>query len=235
MTNYFRILIAAGVLCTACSAGEKPAAPAAKPATTDSAAKPAAAPAAAQPAAQPAAQTAAPATAAATASGATHYQQAANGGSLTFTFMQADAVNKGSFGKFLTDMIYDEKNLAGSRLTVTVQIGSLTTQDKDRDDSIKSADLLDAAKFPTARFTATSLARNAGGAIEAVGKLQLHGVTRDLRVPLQIRSTASGIEISGQTSIKRLDYGVGQGDLKSTEWVGDEVKLQFKVPLSRTG
>jgi len=218
MTNYFRILIAAGVLCTACSAGEKPAAPAAKPATTDSAA-----------------QTAAPATAAATASGATHYQQAANGGSLTFTFMQADAVNKGSFGKFLTDMTYDEKNLAGSRLTVTVQIGSLTTQDKDRDDSIKSADLLDAAKFPTARYTATSLARNAGGAIEAVGKLQLHGVTRDLRVPLQIRSTASGIEISGQTSIKRLDYGVGQGDLKSTEWVGDEVKLQFKVPLSRTG
>jgi len=227
MTNYFWILIAAGVLCAACSAGEKPAAPAAKPATTDSAAKPAAAPAAAQ--------TAAPATAAATASGATHYQQAANGGSLTFTFMQADAVNKGSFGKFLTDMIYDEKNLAGSRLTVTVQIGSLTTQDKDRDDSIKSADLLDAAKFPTARFTATSLARNAGGAIEAVGKLQLHGVTRDLRVPLQIRSTAGGIEISGQTSIKRLDYGVGQGDLKSTEWVGDEVKLQFKVPLSRTG
>jgi len=227
MTNYFRILIAAGVLCAACSAGEKPAAPAAKPATNVSAAKPAAAPAAAQ--------TAAPATAAATASGATHYQQAANGGSLTFTFMQADAVNKGSFGKFLTDMIYDEKNLAGSRLTVTVQIGSLTTQDKDRDDSIKSADLLDAAKFPTARYTATSLARNAGGAIEAVGKLQLHGVTRDLRVPLQIRSTASGIEISGQTSIKRLDYGVGQGDLKSTEWVGDEVKLQFKVPLSRTG
>jgi len=235
MTNYFRILIAAGVLCAACSAGEKPAAPAAKPATNVSAAKPAAAPAAAQPAAQPAAQTAAPATAAATASGATHYQQAANGGSLAFTFMQADAVNKGSFGKFLTDMIYDEKNLAGSRLTVTVQIGSLTTQDKDRDDSIKSADLLDAAKFPTARYTATSLARNAGGAIEAVGKLQLHGVTRDLRVPLQIRSTAGGIEISGQTSIKRLDYGVGQGDLKSTEWVGDEVKLQFKVPLSRTG
>jgi len=228
MTNYFRILIAAGVFCAACSAGEKPAAPAAKPATTASAAKPAAAPAAAT-------QNAAPATAAATASGATHYQQPATGGSLTFTFIQADDANQGSFGKFLTDMSYDEKNLAGSRLTVTVQIGSVTTQDKDRDDTLKSADLLDAAKFPTARYTATSLACNAGGAIEAVGKLQLHGVTRDLRVPLQIRSTAGGIEISGETSIKRLDYGIGQGDWKSTDEVGDEVKLQFKVPLSRTG
>lgn len=226
MTNYLRILIAASAFCAACSAGEKPAA-AAKPAATPAATKPATA--------QPATQPAAPSTAGTAASGAMHYQQPATGGSLTFTFTQADAANEGSFGKFVTDMFYDEKNLAGSRLAVTVQIGSLTTQDKDRDDSIKSADLLDAAKFPTAHYEATSLARTPSGSIEAVGRLQLHGVTRDLRVPLQIRSTASGIEISGATSLKRLDYGIGQGDLKSTEWVGDEVKLQFKVPLSRTG
>jgi len=211
MTNYFRMLIAASVLCAACSAGEKPAAT------------------------QPAAPAAAAAATSASASGATHYRQPATGGNLSFSFMQADAVNKGTFEKFLTDLVYDEKNLAASKLEVTVQIGSLATQDKDRDDTLKSADLLDAAQFPTARYTATSLARNAKGGIEAVGKLQLHGVTRDLRLPLQIRGTTSGLEISGETSIRRLDYGVGRGDWKSTEWVGDEVKLQFKVPLTRTG
>ena len=44
---------------------------------------------------------------------------------------------------------------------------------------------------------------------------------------------ADGVEISGETTIKRLDYGVGQGDWKSTEWVGDEVKLRYRVPLTR--
>jgi len=228
MTNYLRILFACTTLAgVACSAGEtpaaaapaaKPVAPAAKPAVT-----PAATPAAAQPAPAPA------------AAGGVRYRQPATGGNLTFSFIQADAANQGSFEKFSTELVYDEKNLAASKLDVTVQVTSLQTHDKDRDDTLKSADMLDTAKYPTARYSAGSLARNARGGIEAVGKLTLRGVTRDLRVPLQIKSTAGGLEISGELPIKRLDFGVGQGDWKSTEWVGDEVKLQFKVPLARTG
>jgi len=228
MTNYLRILMACTTLCAvACSAGETP--PAAAPAVKPAAATKTAAPPAATPAANPAAATAAPA-----AAGGVRYRQA-GGGNLTFTFTQADAANRGNFGKFSTDLVYDEKDLAAGKLEVTVQVASLQTQDNDRDETLKSADMLDTAKFPTAHYSAGSLARNARGGIEAVGKLTLHGVTRDLRVPLQIRNTAGGLEISGDLSIKRLDFGVGQGDWKSTEWVGDEVKLQFKVPLARTG
>ena len=76
-----------------------------------------------------------------------------------------------------------------------------------------------------------SFAKRADGGLEAVGKLTLRGVTRDLRLPLKIIRTATGLELSGETAIKRLDYGVGQGEWKSTESVGDEVKLQYKVSL----
>jgi polyisoprenoid-binding protein YceI len=118
---------------------------------------------------------------------------------------------------------------------VTVQIASLDTQDKDRDTELQGADLFDARKYPTAQFVASSFAKGAHGGVEAVGKLTLRGVTHDLRLPLSIRSTANGVELSGETTIKRLEYGVGQGDWKSTEWVGDEVKLQYKVPLAKAG
>ena len=59
----------------------------------------------------------------------------------------------------------------------------------------------------------------------------MRGVTRDLRLPLKIVKTAAGLELSGETAIKRLDYGVGQGEWKTTEGVGDEVKIQYKVAL----
>ncbi len=95
------------------------------------------------------------------------------------------------------------------------------------------ADLFDAQKYPTAQYTASSLAHTAAGGLEAVGKLTLRGVTKDLRLPLKIVPTASGLELSGATSIKRLDYGVGQGDWQSTEGVADEVKIQYKVALTR--
>jgi hypothetical protein len=31
--------------------------------------------------------------------------------------------------------------------------------------------------------------------------------------------------------VKRLDFGVGQGDWKSTEWVGNDVTVTFNLRL----
>ena len=147
--------------------------------------------------------------------------QAAGDGSLEFEFVQAGAVTQGHFRKFATELQYDEDQLAASKLKVTVQIGSLDTQDKDRDQTLASNELFDTDKFPTAQYSATGLEKRGAG-LEAVGKLTLHGVTRDVRVPLTIRTTKSGVEISGETTIRRLEFGVGQGDWKSTEWVDDD-------------
>ena len=110
----------------------------------------------------------------------------------------------------------------------------LKLTDQRLNDMIAGADLLDVKKYPTATYVAKSFAKTAAGGLEAVGKLTLRGVTRDLRVPLTLRTTANGYELSGEVTLKRLDFGVGQGELQSTEWVGNEVTLKYKVPLVRS-
>jgi polyisoprenoid-binding protein YceI len=171
-------------------------------------------------------------TATAPAKGApTRYVQAPSGSSLTFTFVQEGAASKGFFRKFTTELCYDEKSPAAGSLDVKVQTASVDTQDKDRNEMITGADLFDAQKFPAASYVAKTLVKRADGRLDAVGKLTLRGVTKDLRLPLKITRTATGVELSGETAIKRLDYGVGQGDWQSTAAVGDEVKLQYKVLL----
>jgi polyisoprenoid-binding protein YceI len=160
------------------------------------------------------------------------YTQAAAGSTLTFTFTQLGSATEGRIKQFTTELAYDENNLAASSLKVTLQMASVDTQDAERDTALASAELFDTQKHPTATYVASSLARGAGG-VEAVGKLTLRGVTRDLRVPLDIKATPAGLTLSGQTTIKRLDYGVGQGEWRSTESVADEVKVQYKVSLVR--
>src|SRR4051812_46813543 len=113
MTNYRSALVLAALIGGAACADDKTA-PAAKPAATK------------------------PATAAPTAAAPAHYVQAA-GSSLGFSFEQAGAQGNGAFKQFATTFDYDPGNLAASRLQVTVQIGSLDTQDKDRDSTLSSA------------------------------------------------------------------------------------------------
>jgi polyisoprenoid-binding protein YceI len=163
----------------------------------------------------------------------TQYTQAPGSGSLGFSFEQAGARSQGSFKKFTTALAWDAANPATGTLQVTVQIDSLDTQDKDRDEALRGPDLFDAKKYATAKYVANSLAKRADGGLEAVGKLTLRGVTRDLRLPLTLKTTASGVELSGEVTLKRLEFGVGQGEWKSTEWVGDDVTLHYQVPLTR--
>jgi polyisoprenoid-binding protein YceI len=166
--------------------------------------------------------------------GAAHFTQAPGSGSLTFSFTQAGAENQGSFKQFSTELTYDPKNPTAGSLKVIVQSASLDTRDKDRNDLLAGAELLDVAKYPTAQYVANSFAKRADGQLEAVGKLTLRGVTKDLRVPVNLRMQGNGCELSGEVTLKRLDFGVGQGDWKSTDGVSNEVKLQYKVPLVRS-
>ena len=219
MTNYLAILGATlSLFAAACHASQDTAKPAAvKPA--------AAAPASA----------ATPAAAATPATGAPpRYTQNAAKSSLKFTFEQAGAAASGNFKKFTTVLIYDEKNLAASSLNVRVEIASVDTQEPERDAMLKDADLFNAAKYPAATFAASSLAKRADGGLEAVGKLTIRDITHDLRLPLTLKPTADGLELSGKTAFKRLDYGVGQGEMKATDSVGDEVKIEYAVSLVRS-
>ena len=165
----------------------------------------------------------------------THYGLDQAKSTLEFTFMQAGAQNKGKFTRFPVSFEFAPGNLAGSRLEVTVEIGSLDTGDKERDDTLRSADLFAVAKFPQAHFAASQFNKTASG-FEALGKLTIRGVTREARVPFTFRTVDEhGVAVgymSGKTSIRRLDFGVGQGDWKATDQVGNEVGVAFALRLT---
>jgi len=155
---------------------------------------------------------------------------------LEYSFVQAGAQNKGTFKKYTVtlDMAADSPG----KLDVVIDMNSLDTGDKERDDTLRGADLFDVAKNPQARFTSTQITKSGAG-YDAVGKLTLRGVTQDAHVPFTLRGTTEqGKSVSyleGKTTLKRLDFGVGQGDWKSTEWVGNDVGISYSVRLIAAG
>ena len=149
---------------------------------------------------------------------------------LEFTGVQAGVDFKGSFHKFTAAVDFAPEAPAGAHIDVLIDLESEDSMDKDRDTAIRGADIFDVAQWPEAHYVTRSVTRTASG-YSAVGALTLRGVTKDVPIDFQFTSAAGGAKLEGGAKLKRLDFGAGQGDWKSTEWVADAVKISFSLVL----
>ncbi|HET9105842.1 MAG TPA: YceI family protein [Steroidobacteraceae bacterium] len=175
----------------------------------------------------------APATRAAAAPRAPAYTLLASQSSLTYTFIQAGARNQGRFGSFAASF-----DPAAGRLSVVIDMRSFDTGDQQRNGMLGGKDFFDVAQYPQSRFTASRIERTATG-YEAIGSLTLRGVTRPVTVPFAWRTAIvqgrSVGYLSGQLVLRRLDFGVGQGQWHSTAWLGNDVTVHYSLVLTPPG
>lgn len=154
---------------------------------------------------------------------------------LRFHFVQAGASTEGRFRRVegtLRPAATAPAATTPGTLVVGIDIASVDTGDGERDALLRGPDLFDAAKHAQARFEVRRLtAPDAAGRVTLDGALQLRGVTRALRVPARLVVTGSGAArsatLSGSTVIRRLDFGIGRGEWASTQWVGNDVRVEF--------
>jgi polyisoprenoid-binding protein YceI len=152
---------------------------------------------------------------------------------LTFIGTQAGAPFEGRFEKFTADIVFNPQDLTGSRFDVAIDTGSVNTRDSERDEIIRSADLFAVKQHPLARYVAETFTNKGKGQYAAAGKLTLRGITKDVPLEFTFEENANGAWLKGSASIKRLDFGVGQGDWKDTETVANEVRVRFALLLRK--
>jgi polyisoprenoid-binding protein YceI len=149
---------------------------------------------------------------------------------LEFVGVQAGAEFKGAFHKFTAAIDFAPDALPASHFDVQIDMNSVDTLDKDRDKTIRGADIFDVAHNPTAHYVTKSITKTAAG-YTATGALTLRGVTKDVPIDFQFTQSPGSAKLEGSAKLKRLDFGVGQGDWKTTEWIADAVKINFSLVL----
>jgi polyisoprenoid-binding protein YceI len=166
----------------------------------------------------------------AAAAGTASYTANGEQSRLEFVGVQAGADFKGVFHKFTAHVAFAPDALASSQFDVQIDMNSVDSKDSDRDNTIRGPDVFDVAHAPTAHFVTKTITKSAGG-YSAVGALTLRGVTKDVPIDFQFAQGPAGATLTGGAKLKRLDFGVGRGDWKSTEWVEDAVKINFSLVL----
>lgn len=139
------------------------------------------------------------------------------------------------FAKVSGGFDYDPAHPETSRLRVTVDTASLSTDWPVRDGELKGAAFFNSAKFPTAQFSADSLVKVDASHAKVSGQLTLLGVTRPVRLEVTLLGTGTGMMgdvrtgFIAHTTIKRSDFGMNA----YIPAVGDQVELTIDAEFRK--
>lgn len=123
----------------------------------------------------------------------------------------------------------DSDNPEKSSVKVVIKTESVDTNNKKRDDHLRTDDFLDVAKFPEMSFESVEIKKIDDDNYEVKGKFTLHGVTKSITVDVEKVGEGDdpwgGYRIGFETQfdIKRSDYGMG----KMIPVVGDKIQITF--------
>jgi polyisoprenoid-binding protein YceI len=138
----------------------------------------------------------------------------------TSRLMNAD----GRFARFSGDVMVDPAVLAGARVSLTIDTASLDTGIEMRDNHLRSSDFFDVERFPTVAFQSVRV-EAAGRRATVVGRLTLHGVTREIAVPIDVQITSAALVASGEFIVNRGEYAMNYNSFLNP--IGNEVRVAF--------
>jgi len=149
---------------------------------------------------------------------------------------------KGAFEKFKGTVSIDESDVAKSKVTVSIEMSSINTNNAKRDEHLRSGDFFDVAKFPVMTFESTKVERSGADTLKVTGNLTIKGVTKQVILTVdgpsaEIKSPQGVVKrgASAVAKINRQDFGVSWNKKldAGAVVVGDEVQISIDAELDK--
>jgi polyisoprenoid-binding protein YceI len=145
------------------------------------------------------------------------------------TFKQMGVAVDAKFNKLVAQVDYDPTKPENAKASVEIDVASFDLGDPDYSAEVRKKEWFYAAQFPKATFSSTKIRSAGPGKLEVTGKLTLKGKSTDLQFPLSVKKEGGAQVFEGSVPIKRLVFGIGDGEWKDTSVVADEVIIKFRI------
>jgi polyisoprenoid-binding protein YceI len=120
---------------------------------------------------------------------------------------------RGRFLKWEGTLTLDEQDWSKSRVEVSIDAASISTGDEKRDGHLRSADFLDAEKFPKLTFKSTKVEKASGDKLKVTGDLTIRDVTKSVTLDVEQLGKAKDpwgnnkIAFNGKVVVMREEFG----------------------------
>ena len=133
---------------------------------------------------------------------------------------------------------FDDKDFTSARAVMVIDMTSADMGDAKWSDTIRSGQLLEVSRFPTAQYVSKSVEKKSdkGGIIH--GDLTLHGVTKPVDVEFTLNRIGNDPYLfkqkagfSAKAVVKRADFGI----TRYAEVIGENIELRFEIEGLKDG
>jgi len=161
------------------------------------------------------------------------YQITPQNSKIDFVGSKVTGSESGSFGNFSGQVDYTGAP-ENSRVNITINMNSVTTQSAGLDKHLKTADFFDVEKYPQATFVSTAIKAGGdkGASHTVTGNLTMHGVTKAITFPATIAVTPDTATVDSSFSVNRKDFGINYAGA-ADNLIRDDVVLTLHIRASK--
>jgi len=162
---------------------------------------------------------------------------------LTFKVKHLMITNvKGEFRNFQATLASNGEDFDGAAAGATIEVGSIYTNNDDRDGHLKSGDFFDAEQFPQITFESTNFKKVDAENGKLTGNLTIKGVSKEVTLDVEFGGISkdpwgnlkAGFSVEGK--INRNDFNLGWNAALETGGVlvSEEVKIAAEIQFVKT-
>lgn len=152
-----------------------------------------------------------------------------NDSHVKFTASQQGTEFIGAFERFEAIINFNEDAIEKASVTATIDLGSVSAGDKDRDGALPGKEWFDVKTFPKAVFQSDDFVKISDNTYEARGTLLMKGKSQPLTLPFTLDITGAKAEMQGSLTLDRTLWEVGTGAWSTDEWASTDVTVDVKI------
>lgn len=139
---------------------------------------------------------------------------------------------EGSFKNFTAQIRFDPDKPSQAQARAEIELQSFDIGFDEATEEALGPNWFDIKRFPKATFVATQVKALGSDRFELAGNLTIRNQTKPISFPMTLTREAGGqARLDGTLVIKRLDYGLGQGQWAGTGTVSNDVTVQIRLSL----
>ena len=140
----------------------------------------------------------------------------------------------GKFTQFSGTIDLDRQHPEASSVSARIQVSSINTGIKKRDDHLRSAEFFNVANFPEITFKSRSVKQTGTQSGDITGDLTMHGITKPVTLHVKVinplaNEARTRWEVTTEP-LKRRDFGLMFGSATETvSGISQEVAIRIEI------